>query len=47
VALPALKLIVGIAYLFVPRWRLVGGGVLTSLAGGFLIFFGVCAAGSN
>jgi len=38
---------VGIVYLFVPRWRLVGAGVLTSLAAGFLIMFGVCAVSSN
>src|SRR5829696_8392097 len=41
---PAFKIIVGLGYLFVPRWRLVGGGVLASLAVGALIFFFSCAA---
>jgi hypothetical protein len=41
--LPLLKLAVAAGLLRVPSLRLAGGGVLASLAVGFLIFFGVCA----
>jgi hypothetical protein len=43
IIVPAAKLIVGITFLCIRRWRGFGGGVLMSLAFGVLIFFGACA----
>lgn len=38
-----LKLAGGITFLCLRPYRMLGGGILTSVALGFLIFFGVCA----
>jgi hypothetical protein len=43
-AIPILKLSTGITCLCLRGWRSLGAGILVSLALGFLIFFGVCAA---
>ena len=37
------KLAAGITFLCLRPYRMLGGGILTSVALGFLIFFGVCA----
>lgn len=39
---PGLKLAVGVIFLCMPGWRAFGGGILLSIAMGFLIFFGAC-----
>jgi hypothetical protein len=44
VLVPATKLIVGVVLLCIRGWRGFGGGILLSIAIGFLIFFGACAA---
>jgi hypothetical protein len=38
-----LKLGAGISFLCMRPYRMIGGGIMTSVALGFLIFFGVCA----
>jgi hypothetical protein len=44
VGVPGCKIVVGGVLLFIPRWRVLGAGVLLSLALGVLIFFGSCFA---
>ncbi|HWE00974.1 MAG TPA: hypothetical protein VG326_01095 [Tepidisphaeraceae bacterium] len=44
VVIPLLKLSTGIIFVCRRGWRSLGAGILVSLALGFLIFFGVCAA---
>jgi hypothetical protein len=39
IIIPAAKLGLGLVLLAVPRWRMIGAGVITSLAAGVLIFF--------
>jgi hypothetical protein len=39
---PTAKLAAGITFLCLRPYRLLGGGILTSMALGFLIFFGLC-----
>src|SRR5688572_2293199 len=41
--IPSVKLMVGVALLFVRDWRTLGAGLLCSIAVGFLIFFVRCA----
>ena len=43
VAIPATKVLIAIVCFFYPRWRALSAGLLTSIAVGFLIFFGLCA----
>jgi hypothetical protein len=38
------KLVASVAAMFSRQWRPVGAGLLTSMATGFLIFFGLCFA---
>jgi hypothetical protein len=42
-AIPSLKLIFAMVCLLDARWKRFGAGLLTSIAIGFLIFFGLCA----
>lgn len=44
VILAGLKIVGGGALMFIGRWRLLGAGLLLSLALGFLIFVGNCFA---
>jgi hypothetical protein len=43
IIVPVAKLAAGITFLCLRPWRLLGGGILTSLALGFFIFFTACA----
>jgi hypothetical protein len=43
-AVPVVKISAAIAFLSTRDWRAAGAGVLVSLAVGFMIFFGTCAA---
>jgi hypothetical protein len=38
---PGLKLVAGMTFIFIPRWRSFGAGILVSIALGFLIFGGM------
>jgi hypothetical protein len=42
-----IKISAGVTFLCMRPYRMLGGGILTSLALGFLIFFGVCANNIN
>ena len=44
VIVPAAKFIAGVTFLCFRGWRGFGGGILISIALGFLIFFVTCAA---
>jgi hypothetical protein len=44
IILPAVKLIAGVTFLCFRDWRGFGGGILLSIALGFLVFFVTCAA---
>jgi hypothetical protein len=44
VIVPLVKLIAGVTFLCFRGWRGFGGGILLSIALGFLIFFVTCAA---
>jgi len=43
-AVPSIKLVVVVVCLSKIQWRRFGAGLLTSIAIGFMIFFGLCAA---
>jgi hypothetical protein len=42
--IPGIKIAAAVAFMFVPRWRSFGAGLLLSIGLGLLIFLGVCAA---
>jgi hypothetical protein len=41
---PGVKLAIGITFLCIRGWRMLGGGILLSIALGFLIFFFTCVS---